>query len=148
MNSLEIRSVMALILIALSTQVNASDDYTKVLMLSSLHTKGGYDDHNHGFGIEHEGVITLGAYIYNNSYSKSSLMLSVNKEFSMTSNVLYSIGIAVANNYDDNPFAKNGFLGGVEFGITYKSFRVKTSGGTASMVGATDVFNFQYIWRN
>ena len=140
--------LLLITILLVSTTVKAN--YEVVLMLTSLHSRDNevLDNNNVGLGIEYtnDASVTFGSYVYNNSYSKTSLMLNVTKSYQVTGDFSYSLGLAVANNYSDDPMNVGGLIAGPELGLKYGPWRVKTTAGLATLVGGTDVINLQYVW--
>lgn len=112
--------------------------------MNSYHTQNNeaYNNNTYGVGIEYTKGLTYGAYVYRNSFDDVSLMGSVSKQWHH-----FGAGVAVANGYDKNPFAKNGLLISPEFTIQINNyFRLKTSYPAAQLMFGdkkADVFNFQ-----
>jgi len=112
-----------------------------VILLASLHTGGTYSDKNYGVGIEHTSAITIGAYVYNNSFNKTSYMLSASKQYKM-----FGFGVAVATGYEKEPLASSGIMIAPELSLSYSYFRLKTTAPFGALAGAYDVFNLQFVY--
>ena len=119
-----------------------------VLLTTSLHSPTSLDMNEDNFGVGFEvtqNSNVFGVYAFNNSYYKTSLMVSASKKVSL-GDFYGQVGVALASGYEDDSMSfSGGLMVAPELTLGWKMLRVKTTAPFGAMIGVVDVVNFQIV---